>query len=201
MNLGTARSELQSRGFDYLSTSRCTILLNRAKNALEDFYPWPWLEATTTGTAPLTVSDLKQVLYVVDTTADRELVGFDRRTVRDLDSKLDDTGTPEFWWLSGETSLKVWPLNTTDSLSVDYIKFSAELSADSDTPLIPVRYHPVWVDFAVVEAYKDQDAYDKASALLDHLTRFDVPRMIQSLADRNLQNPGYMQTRGESQDW
>lgn len=201
MNLGTARTELQARGFDYLSTTRCTILLNRGKNALEDYYLWPWLETTTTGTAPLTVSDLKQVLYVVDSTGDRELPGLDRRMIRDLDSKLDDTGVPEFWWINGETSLRVWPLNTTNTLSVDYVKFSPELSGDSDTPLIPVRYHPVWVDFAVVEAYKDNDAYDKASALLDHLTRFDIPRMVQAYAERNLQNPGYQQIRGASEDW
>jgi hypothetical protein len=139
-------------------------------------------------------------LYVVDTTADRELVGLDRRAVRDLDNKLDDVGTPEFWWLASDTSLRVWPLNTTDTLSVDYVKVSPELSGDSDTPLIPVRYHPVWVDFAVVEAYKDADAYDKASALMDHLVRFDVPRMVESYGARNLQNPGSMRELSESAD-
>lgn len=185
-----------------ISSSRCTIMLNRGKNALEDLHPWPWLEVSaTTGTAPLTISDLKHVLYVADTTNGNELTGIDRRDARDLDKELNDTGTPSYWWLASETSLRVAPLNTTATLSVDYVKFSPELSGDSDTPLIPTRYHPVWVDFAVVEAYKDADNYGAASTLLDHLLRFDVPRMVESYAARNLQGPEMQQIRAGSADW
>ena len=201
MNLGTARTELQARGFDHVSSARCLILLNRAKNALEDEYPWPWLHVTTTGTAPLTISDVKHVLHVSDTSNDHELLGVDPRYVREQDPALDDTGTPAVWWLDGETSLKVWPANTSVNLNVRYVKFSAELSADADTPLIPVRYHPVWVDYAVVEAYKDSDDFERANALLQHLRLVEVPRMISHYANRNLQNPEAMNVTFASEDW
>jgi hypothetical protein len=201
MQLSAARTELQARGFDHLSSARCLIMLNRAKNALEDEYPWPWLHTSTTGTAPLTISDLKHIQYVSDTSNDRTLTGVDLRWVREMDASADETGTPQVWWLDGETTLRVWPLNTSINLSVRYVKFSPELSADGDTPLIPTRYHPVWVDYAVVEAYKDADDYANANALLQHLRMVEVPRMIAHYANRNLQNPEAIAVTYASEDW
>jgi hypothetical protein len=150
MDLTAAQTELKARGGDYLSTARLTTFLNDAKNELEDFFVWPWLETTTTGTAPLTISDLKHVLYVVDTTNQAELTGASAQyIVEDLDETITTTGTPDVWWLDGTTTLKVYPANTSASLSVRYVKFSPELSAGADTPLIPVRNHNLWIDLAL----------------------------------------------------
>lgn len=165
-------------------------MLNLGKNALEQVAPWPWLEATTSGTAPLTISDLRQVLYVVDTTNDCVLPGLDVRSTVGVDPELG-SGVPSSWWLDGLTSLKVHPTNTSVSLSVRYLKFSSELSTGTDTPLIPVREHPVWIDFAVVEAYKDSDNFAAAQALLGDLMSRAVPRMIDTYCGRNLANPDH----------
>ena len=61
MNLGTARTELQARGFDYLSTARCNTFLNRALYILNEQESWPFLETTVSGAAPLTISDLSLI--------------------------------------------------------------------------------------------------------------------------------------------
>jgi hypothetical protein len=166
VNLGEAITALQDRGFDYLTSARATLMLNTAKNQFEDVAPFPWNEATTTGTAPLTINDVKSVLYVTDMTNDVQLDGFDVRAIVDGDASLDSTGTPQAWYLDGEMTLQVWPANTSASLSVRYVKFSPELEDSDDEPLIPARYHGVWIDLAVVEAYKDSDNLQAAGALL-----------------------------------
>jgi hypothetical protein len=201
VDLTAAQTELQARGFDYLSSSRLTIMLNAGKNALEDEYAWPWLETTTTGTAPLTISDLKDVLYCVDTSNRNQLTGLDARDVADWDAIVTTAGTPESWWLDGATTLKVYPTSTSVQLSVRYVKFSPELSAGTDTPLIPVRYHSLWVDYAVIQAYLDSDNYDAARALLGYIREFRIPQMIEAYATRNRQNPGYAVVSWASDDW
>lgn len=200
LTLSTARDELAARGFDYLSTTRMNLMLNAGKNALEDEYPFPWLETTTTGTAPLTISDLKYVLYVVDTSNQNELTGVDVRDVALGDPTVTTAGTPDSWWLDGAATVRTYPTSTSASLSVRYVKFSPELSADSDTPLIPGRYHLTWIDYAVVRAYEDSDNYDAANALLSQVRGYSLAQMIEVYASRNRQNSGYVQIRAGSLD-
>lgn len=200
MNLTQARDELAGRGFDYLSTTRLNIMLNNGKNSLEDEYAWPWLETTTTGTAPLSIADLKFVLYVVDTTNQFKLTGVDARDVTDRDTTVTTTGAADSWWLDGTGTLDTYPTQSNAALSVRYVKYSPELSADSDTPLIPARYHAVWIDYAVIDAYKDSDNYVAANALLAHVRQFRLPQMIDVFATRNRANPMYAVTSGGNFD-
>lgn len=200
MNLTAATAELKARGFDYLPDARCTIFLNNAKNALEDEFDWVWLETTTTGTAPLTISDLKEVLSVVDTSNRNKLTGLDARDITDWDPITTTAGTPESWWLDGETTLRTYPTSSA-TLSVRYLKFSAELASGSDSPLIPVRYHALWIDYAVIEAYKDEDRFDAANALLGHVKQFRLPQMIDLYGARNRANPAYATVTWASDDW
>ncbi len=164
MNLTAAIAELQARGCTANDT-RCTIFLNDAKNDFESFYDWPWLEATATGTAPLSISDLKNILYVVDTTQDRVLFGTTaNEIIMQQTTDIDQTGPPVQWWLNGTYILEVFPKNTTNTLSVRYTSFTSEL-AGTDTPTLPPRYHNIWIDLAMVRAYNDADQLDAAQAL------------------------------------
>ena len=190
MNLTSAITELQARGGSYLTSAggRPTIMLNDAKNELEDFYPWPWLETTTTGTAPLTISDLKYVLYVVDTTNKVELRGVDAGWIISQEgTDIAQTGDPSYWYLDGLTSLKVFPANTSVSLSVRYVKYSAELTG-SDTPGIPTRYHNLWIDLAMCRVYEDSDDFQAASALRAQ-TQKRLGQLVEEFEQRNRQNP------------
>lgn len=200
MNLTQAVAELKARGFDYLSDARATIMLNNAKNAFEDEYHWPWLETTTTGVAPLTITDLNSVLYVVDTTDGSELHGIDASDVVDLDPNVSTAGVPTSWWLDGTGTLRTYPVSTTASLSVRYVKVSPELTG-TDTPLIPTRYHPVWIDYAVVEAYKDDDRFNEAQALLSFVRTNRLPQIIEAYSSRNRANPAVQVIVAGSEDW
>lgn len=200
MNLADARAELAARGFDYLLPGRMNIMLNDARNAFEDVYPFPWLEAAVTGTAPLTIADLKHVLFVQDTTNDTELLGLPVQQIAQLGDDLALPGLPTHWWLDGLTTLNVWPVSTSAQLLVRYVKESPELAGDLDTPLIPVRYHNTWVDLAVVRAYLDSDNFAAASAL-QQIANNDLAQISQRYATRNGQNPGYQTIRFNSDDW
>lgn len=201
MNLGEARTELAGRGFDYLEASRVNTFLNDAKNTFEDAYPFPWLETSTSGASPLTIADLKQVLYVVDSTNNQELVGVAAsQVVAELDPSITTTtGAPDVWWLDGEETIRTYP-TTAVTLSVRYVKESPELSADSDTPLIPARYHQTWVDIAVIRAYMDSDNFVAALGL-KQIVDVTLSQIITRYASRNAQNPGYQTIRGYSEDW
>lgn len=170
MNVDQATAELWARGFDYLESSRVLTMLNNARNEFEDYWPWPWLEQTKTGTAPLAVDRLKIVLYVADTTNQRALWPIDPRDVTADGDSLSQTGTPERWWADGPgppddtVTIRPWPVAAV-TLEARVTVESPELVAPTDSPLIPARYHPLWIDYAVVAAYKDSDNFSAASQL------------------------------------
>jgi hypothetical protein len=152
--LATAEAELQARGYNRFSTTRLDAWLNAAKNRFEDYADWPWLKTSTTGTAPVTISDLRRVLSVVDSSSTLPVDQVDENAIIEFASgSLTLAGSPSGWYLSSDTVLTTFPVGT-GSLSVRYIKFSPELSAGSDTPLIPARYRMTWVDLAEVEALR-----------------------------------------------
>jgi hypothetical protein len=73
------------------------------------------------------------------------------RDVRDITSwnvDLDTAGNPTNFWLDGMTTLRVWPLNTTDTISVRYLKTVNTLTADTDTTVFPGRVCSVLRDLA-----------------------------------------------------
>lgn len=201
MNLATGITELKARGADYLSDARATIILNAARNDFEDFWwGWPWLETSTTGTAPVTISDVRQILYVTDTTGRTLLEGRDARDlVGDTDAVLTTTGTATSWYLDGSATLRVYPANTSTTFTVRYVKFSAELTG-TDTPAIPTRHHPLWIDLAMVRVYRDSDDLAAAEALRRQ-TQEDLRRLVAVYELRSGSNNRRQIIREGALDW
>jgi hypothetical protein len=162
VTLAEAQAALLARGFDYLVPAQTTLMLNVAKDTFEDVYEWPWLWLPFSGPTPLTVPNLKLVLTVQGNGT--ELLGLDIRQVAQDGSDLTQAGTPGYWWIEGTNKLHAWPGDGA-VLSGVCLQDSPALSLPTDTPLIPSRYHGLWIDFAVVEAYKDSDNYAAAQAL------------------------------------
>lgn len=170
------REELEARGFDYLTEARLNRFINSAYLVdiceLED---WPFLEATKEGKAPLEISDLRTVEYILDTTQECKLRPVLRaRLTDDWDVDLTTTGDPTVYYLTEGKKVNVYPANTTDNLLVRYWKVAAELTEDSKEPISPARFHPLIVDFAEARAYRDKNNSDAANA-------------AQANADRQLQ--------------
>jgi hypothetical protein len=161
LTLAELRTEFFARGFDYLTTTRANTFLQAAQDEICEMHPWPFLESTAIGTSPLTISDLRQVLSVVDTTNDVELWGIDRREIVTADPSVNDSGPPTQFYLDSDTVI-AWPGDAV-SLAVRYLKVANELSDDDDEPDTPSRYDEILIDGAVIRAYKDSDNMEAAA--------------------------------------
>lgn len=167
MNLGELREELQGRGFDYLPATRQTAFINRAYQEMCAEEDWPFLEATTSGNAPLTISDLRTIEAVVDSTNTRRLQPLDRRNILDSDWTLATTGNPVNYYLTTGTTVNVYPANTSNTIAVRYWSVPAALDDDGDEPVIPSPWHQMIVDGAVAYAYFDSDNFEAAREMLN----------------------------------
>jgi hypothetical protein len=191
MDFSGLRAEVQDRGFDYLATSRINRYINQVYHDICESERWPFLETDSTGsTAPLTISDLGSVDSVVDATNKNLLYWVDRRTLLDTDRDLTTTGTPTVWYQESQTVIKVYPANTTITLNVHYFQTPDDLSADSDEPLIPARWHDLIIDGVVIKAYKDTDDWDAAINAQQFLD-LQMEKMRDTIL-RNWQNPDFI---------
>lgn len=182
-------AEFAARGYDYLDSTRVSRYINRGYLALCDEYPWPFLETELTAqTAPVTIADLDQVLYVADATNNQEIYGEDQRTVSAADPARSASGSPLSWYITGGTVLNLYPANTSVSLTIRYIKVPTEISGSTE-PLVPQRYRNLITDYAVYLALKDNDEWDAAMAAKT-LWDAEVQKMYARLAHQNMQNPG-----------
>lgn len=199
MDLSALQTEVQARGFDFDSTTRLNYWINRAYHRICEREAWPFLETTTTGTAPLTISDLRAVLSVVDTTNQSVLTFEDYRTIREDDPTLAATGSPECWYQSATTTVAVYPASSV-SLSVAYIKTPTDLSSGTDTPVLPTRYHYLIVEGAVAYAYRDSDNFEAAQQTEDIFER-GLLEASDSLLVPNYDSLRSQVIYGASSDW
>ena len=167
MDFSTLRTEFFAAGFSDLNDAssglvRAKRFINEAYRSISERYPFPWLYKDASGTAPLTISDARQVLTVLDSTNDNVLVPIDRRTLQEQSPDLPDTGTPSYWFWDSDTSLAVYPASTSITLKVRYVKNPADLSADGDLPLVPAQYQQAIVDLAVAKAHRNLANYEAA---------------------------------------
>lgn len=200
MNLSEASQELANRGFDYLEGSRRNFMLNTARSAFEDFWHWPWLERVVTGPAPLAIDSLKYVVYVQNVDLNAELLYLDIRQVAQNGTPVDMPGIPAYWWLDGPpggedstVNLNVWPVGPA-TLQARVVVETPELSDPDDTPLIPVRYHSLWIDYAVIEGYKDSDNFVAAQQLRADLTG-RMQDVVLRYETRNRQHKSFLDSR------
>jgi len=163
MNYDELLAEAQARGFDYLDPTRIQRYINQVYLNICEEEQWPFLETTETGTPPYTTTaEIRGVDSVVDTTNANILSWMDRRRLLEIDRDLTTTGTPVYWYQTSQSTINVYPANTAITLSVHFFKVPTELTAGSDEPLIPQRWHDLIVDGVAIRAYKDTDDYDAA---------------------------------------
>ena len=186
LDFSALQTEFFARGFDFLNDAgagltRAKRWINEAMHEINDQDDWLFLQATSTGTAPLTISDLDTVSSVYDTTQQRALV---RESAGDLVDRFGDlttTGTPMFYYVTSGI-VNVYPANTTDSLSVRYYKIQTDLSANGDVPLIPDRFRAAIVEYAAAKGYRDSDNPQLAAECMAAGDRI-IERMRESQID------------------
>jgi hypothetical protein len=179
--------------------ARLTLMLNTAKDNFEDI----WRVAVAaqdlkTGATPLTIADLKLVVMVKSAGRPASCSGSTRAR------RCRTTPTPppparrSIGGCEGDDDVARLARRRR-VVRVLYIADSPELVLPADTPLIPARYHGLWIDLAVCEAYKDSDNFPAAQAL-----RADIARRMQDVIaryeTRNRQHSPFMTVRMASED-
>lgn len=133
------------------------------------YAPWNEVSATVSVTAATRTGALPtnvfKVLAVYDATDQIPLVPLEGRTqVFSEYPSQDETGQPMHYRLLGGNIL-LYPIPTaTTSLTVEYLKLPADLSADADVPAFPEAYHDILVSGAVALAYRDDGNLPMAQA-------------------------------------
>jgi hypothetical protein len=193
------KTELAERGFDYLSDARLARYINLAYHEVCEQALWPFLQAESSGTAPLVIANLRMVESVEDSTNQCKLAPIDRRALTDGYPGLPDTGSPSFYYFTGQTALAVYPASDDAQITVRYWRSPADLSDDADEPAVPTRYQYAIVDYAVARAASDNGEPDKALAARqegDRLVEFMLQSLIDPQADRSS-----LQALGDGTDW
>jgi len=182
------------RGFDYLPDEVSKRYVNDALHQLYDEDYWPFLEAETTGSTPLTIPTLKQVLLVkrTDVAQGSQLQWINHQALERAGVDLTQPGLPRYWYRDGDIQIRTWPV-TTQEITVRFIMDPPELENDDDVTLVPVRYKLLVSYIAERLAYEDSDNYEAASQI-DARYKEGLQRMRQSLLYPNLDSPDFVQT-------
>lgn len=163
--LATVRTEFLARGFDELDpTTRGNRAVNDAYAWLCKKALWPFLEATATGAAPLTVADIGVLMSVTDTAnGNNPLHWKDRRTLVEMYGDLTTTGVPMWFYIEGGNVVKTYPVGGT--LAVRYHRNPSKLVADADVLLVPDGWVQLVIDRACYRGELDRGNYAAATAL------------------------------------
>jgi hypothetical protein len=192
------KAAVASRGFSRLSAGDQQQVVNDAVHELDAMEPrWPYLLTTTTGTMPLTISDLLDVATVLNTTLNTAVEFVDYEQLASWAGDLTRTNADPQWWYftpGSTTSLSGYPVSTR-TVKVVYWKTTTDLSGGSDTPLAPTRWHHLIVDMAVRNAMRMKDGFADAEALQGVVDR-KLAAMKTDLHYRQAQGPSMVLPMG-----
>jgi hypothetical protein len=101
-------------------------------------------------------TDVNKILSVTSRDPERFLDQLDKRDIQRFDPDFTDEATDPFaYYLEGADTLGLYPTpSAVKTLYVDYLKTVADLTADADMPVIPVRYTQVIIDGAIARGLK-----------------------------------------------
>lgn len=191
LDYSALQAEVFARGFDMFNDAGTGLVrvkrwINEAMHELDSEETWDYLFGSTTGSAPVTITDLDKVESVVDISALNPLVQVDRASLLEDVADLTTTGPPLYWYKTSPTVLAVYPVSTV-TLTIKYYKFGPDLSAGADTPLVPDRWRQTIVEKTCAKAYRDSENYESAAQCAS-----EYDRLVQQMRDSMLTEPAFM---------
>lgn len=199
MNRGELRTDFLARGFDDLA-SRANDILNQACAEVDEAFRWPYMENSGTGTAPVSVTDLRTIEAVTNETQGYPLAPVSYQALLENYGDLSASGAPEFYYIAtpaGVPTVATYPTNS-DTVGVQYWRSSPTLDDDTDEPLAPERYHGVYL--AVASRMATVEAGGDASGWAAEAER-GMQRMVAGLLIGQVQGPAdYVRLTGSSED-
>jgi hypothetical protein len=193
------KQELADRGFARLTPARQGFYVNEGRQRLDNAYLWPYRLASASGASPLTITDLGVIEEVANSAASGSppLDYADRRSLRDAYGDITTTGTPGFFYVDNGV-VRTYPVGGT--LAVRYYKRTPVLSAGADTPLAPVDYHMLYVDYAEAEAHAGKTDWQGAAALAQRIQIKTAQMVNDLLGGQQLVGSDLVPMMGESFD-
>lgn len=169
MNVSDMISELNDFGFSDISSTRMLSFLNDAYWDVCSRENWPFLEKSSAATVDATglvtaPTDIGKVQRFVDNGLGTRLepVREDAFTQWNA-NQLTKTGNPDRYFFIGD-QLYVFPISTTNGLTIRYVSVPAALTISPDSaPILPLRHHRVVLLGALVPCFFLEDDADNAS--------------------------------------
>lgn len=185
LDFDALQAEVAARGGSHLTTAgggaaadlvRLKRFINEAMWEVDRKESWDYLLTTTTGVAPLAISDLRRVESVSDVVNDIPLSQMSRRSLMDTYVDLTTLGRAAYWYRSAANTISVYPVSTA-TLTVRYFKVAPALVNGADVPLMPDEYRNIIVELALRRVYRDVSAaQDAADALAEANTLLEEMR-------------------------
>lgn len=178
MNFTALKQELSDRGFARLSDARLGLLVNEGRRQLDNLYPWPYREASSTGPVPLTIADIQAIEQVLDVNTGNPLSAASYQLVTEETANLALSGTPQWYYITGGTVVNTYPV-AAGQIKVSYYKRCPDLTG-TNTPLAPSDFHMLYADFAEREAHRVKGDYAAAAAMNPNIAD-KVSQMVNDL--------------------
>jgi hypothetical protein len=142
LNVDNPDLALQNRIVNYVNIAYLDVY-TRVANYMQNKIQTTQTVAITSGSGTLSPEPLN-IVNVVDTNDERILLARDIREIEEECPALDDTGSPWWYYIEADTTIKTYPTNNT-SLRVRYNTKPSVLTIDSlETDIkIPVEWHHV----------------------------------------------------------
>lgn len=199
MDLAALRVEVFSGPYGYLNdggtqAARVDRWINQAYKELCTQAPWPFLETTSTGAAPLTVSDLGAIQTVFDSNG-RKLHPMQYDTLVKLaNTSLSLNGLASYYYITSGTIVNTFPVATT-SITVRYYKVPVDLSSAGDLPLVPDEYRDIIATGALRRCAIDNQAWQAAAGY-----RQEWDSRVLDMVSAEIEAPQYQQIVYGSED-
>ncbi len=175
MNLTAMKTSLKRFGFD--DSDPLTDWLNFAMHETADYYPWPFLMASTTnvsvnasGELENIPNDFLKIASLVDHSGAQTIklkqvdyTWFEREVLSPT-----TTGNPELYAVRGDfDDVVVYPVPTTNDWVMRYLKTLPDLVSDNDVPGLPQAFHFPIVLRAAATGHEAENEEDRAQSKLD----------------------------------
>lgn len=153
MNLGELRAAIDQRSGAAMSPSALNVFVSEASGALSTERDWPWLDATET------LNTTKDVAFVTPgatwaRTRSLRIAGYgpmERFGIVELEQRwpsASDTRQPDEYAVTSERlELRAVP-DAVYAVVHRFVRFQPELLQDTDSPIVPARFHPAIVELA-----------------------------------------------------
>lgn len=202
MTLTEIQDAVKPHGFSDQSTTTLNRWINDAYFKIVGAENWPFLEkgpytlntAASTAAATNTPADLGKVLSIISTSGGTKLARLSRDAyLARLAADGTADGTPLFYTIyAGEIRLYPEP-SGTPSYNLYYLSDPAALSAGSDVPLIPERYHHLIVTGALMNGYRQFDDTENVGITTSEFGS-GLQQMIEDVMQKDLDKTEHMGT-------